>query len=175
MPVSEEIRELSNGERIDRLDTSRFDGAAWQRLDAETDEETVAFCRGNSDPEELHAFADTYNWDKGTWALQEILDNPACEAATALLIYWRSGPEFYLQYADRDALLADPLASHALKEFDFLTKLEARYVAGEFPVGSISFDPSGPADNRVGNYDDLRDKFVRALPAVMYSPVRPQA
>jgi hypothetical protein len=75
MPVSEErvaqIRELSNDERIDRLDTSRFDGAAWQRLDVEMDEETVAFCRGNSDPEELHAFADTYNWDKGTWAHPE--------------------------------------------------------------------------------------------------------
>jgi hypothetical protein len=43
MPVSEErvaqIRVLCNGERIDRLDPSRFDGAAWQRLDAEMDEE----------------------------------------------------------------------------------------------------------------------------------------
>ena len=53
-----------------------------------------------------------------------------------------------------------------------MTKLEARYVAGEFPVGSLSFDPSNPDDNLVGRYDDLRDKLVRALPAVIYSPAR---
>ena len=175
MPVSEqrlaEIRELSNDERVDRLDTSGFTAADWQRLDAELDEETTAFCRGNQDPEELHAFADTWNWDKGTWALQEILDNPACEAATALLIYWRSAPEFFQQYADRDALAADPLTSSSLDLFDFLTRLEARYVAGEFRVGSLAFDPAEPTENRVGNYNDLRDRFVRALPAVMYVPI----
>ena len=169
MPVSvarlAEIRELSNDERGDRLDISGFDDADWQRLDAELNKETAAFCRGNRAPEELHAFADTWNWDKGTWALQEILDNPACEAATALLIYWGSAPEFYLQYADRDALVADPFASGTLETFDFLTKLETRYIAGDFRTGSLAFDP---ADNRVGIYKDLRDKFVRALPAVMY-------
>lgn len=177
MPVSEErlaqIRELSNDERVDRLDTSGFEDADWQRLDAELNKETIVFCRGNRNAEELHAFADTWNWDKGTWALEEILDNPACEAATALLIYWRSAPEYYRQYADRAALVADPLAAHAIAPFDFLAKLEARYVAGTFPVGSIAFDPADPADNRVGIYDDLRDKFVRELPRVMYAPVRP--
>jgi hypothetical protein len=156
------------------LDTSRFNDLDWQLLDAELYKETIAFCRGNSDPEELHAFADTWNWDKGRWALQEILDNPACEAATALLIYWRSRPEYYLQYADRDAIVANPLASHALDGFDFMTKLEARYVAGDFPVGSVSFDPSNDDGmSLVGAYDDLRHKFVRTLPAVMYSPVKP--
>jgi hypothetical protein len=175
MPVSvkrlAEICELSNDERVDRLDTSGFGDADWDRLDDELEAETTAFCRENQDPEELHAFAHTWNWDKGTWALQEILDNPACEAATALLVYWRSAPEFYLQYADRDALVGDPLASGGLELFDFLTKLEARYLAGDFRVGSLTFDPADPADNRVGLYNDLRDKFVRAIPAVMYVPV----
>jgi len=29
-----------------------------------------------------------------------------------------------------------------------------------------------PAVNRVGTYDDRRDKFVRELPKAMYVPVR---
>ena len=172
MPVSErrlaQIRELSNAEWVDRLDTSGFDDADWERFDAEMKTQTRAFCRDNPDPEELHAFADTWNWDDGTWALEEILGNPACEAATALLIYWRAAPEWYLQYSDRDAA-----ASWEREDFDFLIRLEARYLAAEFRVGSLSFDPADPLDNRVGVYDDLREKFVRALPRVMYAPVRP--
>lgn len=179
MPVSEErlaqIRELSNDERVDRLDTSDFDDADWERLEAEIEEETIAFCRDNPNPEELHAFAATWNWDKGTWAVEEILDNPACEAATALLIYWRSAPEYFRQYADRDAIVAANALESELKTFDFLKKLETRYVAGEFRVGSISYNPSDPSENLVGMYDDHRDRFVRELPAVMYAPVGPGA
>ena len=179
MPVSEDrlaqIRELSNDERVDRLDTGSFTDADWERLDAELERETLAFCRETTDPEELHAFADTWNWDKGTGALAEILNNPACEAATALMIYWRAAPEYYLQYADRAALGDDSRNAGNLEDFDFLTALEARYLAGQFPVGRIAYDPADPADNRVGVYDDLRDRFVRALPPAMYVPVNPAA
>lgn len=173
MPVSEEreaqIRELSNGERVDRLDTSAFTEADWKGLDAALDEETLAFCRETADPEELHAFAATWNWDQGTWALSEIIRNPACEAATALLIYWRAMPEWLLQFADRQAVAADPLGASLAETFDFLAEIEALYLAGGFRVGSLSYDPA--AEGLVGVYDDMRDSFVRALPEAMYAPV----
>lgn len=176
MPVSEErlaqIRELSNDERVDRMDTGDFTDADWARFEEEMDEETRAFCRETSDPEELHAFADTWNWDKGVWALQDIIDNPACEAATALMLYWRAAPEFYLQFADRAALAAD---SSGVETFDFLTEIETRYLSGAFRAGAIAFDPADPMDNRVGVYDDLRDSFVRALPEKMYLAIAPGA
>lgn len=181
MPVSEqrlaEIRELSNDERIDRTDVSQFTDADWERFNAELDAETLAFCRNNNDPEELHAFASTWNWDGGVWALNEILDNPSCEGATALSMYWHARPEWYLQFADREAV-AD--AAGDLEVFDFLSKIETRYVAGEFAVGSLAFDPASPFDGEsgfslVGVYDDFREKFVRALPRVMYKPVVPKA
>ena len=175
MPVSDQrqaqIRELSNDERVDHMDTSGFTDADWARLDAELDAETLAFCRDTADPEELHVFANTWNWDKGTWALEEILRNPACEGATALMLYWRARPEYYLQFADRTALEADPAQAGNLEGFDFLTQLETRYLAGAFPVRAITFDPADPDDNLVGVYDDLRDKFVRQLPPVMYAPI----
>jgi hypothetical protein len=161
MPVSDqrfaEIFALSNGEQGDA--------------------EALAFCRETTDPEELHSFADTWNWDEGTWALEEILRNPACEAATALMIYWKAAPEYFLQFADREGLAADPIRSFQLESFDFVAELEQRYLAGAFPVGSISFDPRDPNPDVTGAgiYDDYREKFVRALPEAMYAAVRPKA
>jgi hypothetical protein len=147
-----------------------------ERIDAGIMAEAVDFCRRICDPEELHAFAETWNWDKGTWGLEEVLANPACEAATALLIYWAGAPEFFLQYADRASV--EVSARHALRNFDFLADIERRYVAGEFRVGRLAFDPANPADSpsglsMVGTYNDFRSRFVRALPSVMYAPVRP--
>jgi hypothetical protein len=177
VPVSAErltyILELSNGERVHSIDTSAFGDSDWQRLGAEVKAEAIEFCRSTINAEELHAFVATWNWDQGEWGPRAILDNPACEAATALLIYWSCAPEFYLQFASR----AD-VPDHAEDVFDLLTEVEARYVAGEFRTGLIAFDPANPADtpaglSMVGEYDDLRDNFVRALPPLMYAPVRP--
>lgn len=167
-----EIRELSNDERVDRIDTSAFTDADWERFDADMDAETLAFCRETKDPEELHAFADTWNWDGGAGPLQDLLDNPACEAATALLVYWKAAPEFYRQFSDRDAVAA---AKADVEMFDFLTAIEKRYVAGDFRTGLLSFDPNNPDDcggyKYVGTYDDMSHKFVRNLPAQMYAQV----
>ena len=63
-----------------------------------------------------------------------------------------------------------------VKKGDFLAEVEARYIAGEFRVGAIGFDPSSPESSGtghslVGAYDELRDKFVRALPSQMYAPL----
>lgn len=179
MPVSEErlayIRELSNDERVDRTDTTDFADADWDRFNAELDAETLAFCRDNQDPEELHAFASTWNWDSGHAVLEEILGNPACEAATALLIYWYAAPEHYLQFADSAALAA--VGDDPDDVMGFLARLEARYVRSDFPVGSLGFDPAHPEGegsvySLVGVCDDQRARWVRTIPEVMYRPVK---
>jgi hypothetical protein len=173
VPVTPErlilIRELANDEGVDRLDTSGFTDADWKRLSDEMDEEAMTFCRDCADPEELHAFVRAWNWDKGFWAIAEIIRNPACEAATALMAYWTAGPEWYLPYADRDAVAA--LGSEYLEGFDLITEIETRYVVGDFSTGCIAYDPNAPGEFMVGIYNDRRDTFVRALPEIMYRAV----
>lgn len=168
-----QIRELSNDERVDRIDASAFTDADWERIGEELDAETLAFCRNNTNAEELHAFASTYNWDKGTWALEELLRNPACEAATALLIYWRAAPEYYRQFANRDAV-----TEGQREDFDFVMTIENRYVSGEFARGVLWYDPSSPDDNDgsslVGMYDQYGYPVMRTLPTVMYEAVEPK-
>jgi len=161
-----------DSERVDRIDCSAFTDADWERFDVELRAETLEFCRSNNNAEELHAFADTWNWDAGTEALQTLLANPACEAATALLIYWKAAPEFYRQYKNRSAVKA---ACSNVDDFDFLSDLERKYVAGAFSIKRLSFDPNSHQDcggiKFVGTYHDLEKAFVRELPPQMYEAV----
>lgn len=165
------ICELANDERVDRLGAdyfTDFTDADWERFQNEVDEEASTFCRDCSDPEELHAFVEHWNWDKGIGALNEIIRNPACEAATALMAYWMADPEEFLSSADRDALLG---LGDDVERFDFITEIEMHYMAGGFKRGAIAYDPGTPEECRIGQYDDRRDTFVRALPSIMYLPV----
>ncbi len=175
MPVSKkrlaQISRLANGGSIYEIDPVTFSVLDWERFNVDLDPEIKQFCQSNSNAEELHAFASAWNWDLGRWALELILKNPACEAATALLIYWHGGPEFFRQYANRQEVEADDTGN--VGAFDFLSDIEARYMAGEFRVGSIRFDPANPVGGPsfVGMYDDMREHFVRELPAIMYAAV----
>lgn len=170
------IRELSTFARIDGIDFLSLSEAEQERFCDQLDADRTAFCRDTSDPEELHAFAVTWEWqdndDECVHYLQKIVENPACEAATALLIYWRCAPEFYRQFSDRSGVIA---AKADVDCFDLVSEIETKYVAGEFPAGRSSFDPNRPEDcggySYAGAYDDMKHKFVRALPAVMYAPV----
>lgn len=84
------------------------------------------------------------------------------------MAYWMADPEWFLSYADRDAVEA---AQEDIEIFDLITEIEARYVADGFAKGTIAYNPDSPEESFVGQYDDRRDTFVRALPPIMYVPV----
>lgn len=167
MPLSEDrikyIRWLANAEGVEDMDTSNFTDEDWARLGQQRDEEISQFCQGTIDPEELHAFADAYNWDQGEHVFFELIKNRMCDAGTALLIYWRAAPEWHLQYTDRSEL-------HEINAtmLDLINEIEQRYVADDFKSKKIPFDPA----EYVGVYEDFRDRFKRDLPAQMYEPIR---
>jgi hypothetical protein len=46
-------------------------------------------------PEKLHKFVEDYNWDDGEEILEQIIRDPRCDKATALMVYWRSQPYLY--------------------------------------------------------------------------------
>src|SRR5262245_26699988 len=57
------------------------------------------FLRSASSPDELHLFAENWNWDGGIAPLLQLVRNPHCDAGTALTIFWRGCPEdFYSSY-----------------------------------------------------------------------------
>ncbi|MEL6297756.1 MAG: DUF4274 domain-containing protein [Pseudomonadota bacterium] len=146
---------MSNDEWVDTCGLD-VDDPAFAQLSDEWEAKTQAFCSGARDPRELHVFVDTFNWDQGTDDLAAILQNPVCEAATALMIYWRASPEFYL---DHPPAADEPIP----EELALIRSIEHRYANGAFQRGICSYDP-------------VEDRMVirpeqRRLPQIMYKPV----
>lgn len=46
-------------------------------------------------PDEWHQVADQWNWDQGSDPLRWIAEQPDCDAATALVIFWRASPDYF--------------------------------------------------------------------------------
>jgi hypothetical protein len=58
--------------------------------------------------EELHEFVNEMNWDGGgTDRLKHVLAHPNCDRGTALMIYWRVDPIFFLKYGTRERIKAE--------------------------------------------------------------------
>ena len=102
----------------------------------ESEDEFASFFDSISDPEELHLFADGWNWDAGVEELDRVIEHPLCDRGTALLIYWRAKPGYYLKYPDRAAVPHLDLAV-----YDLLRKIEALTVEKKFAGYQFPFDP----------------------------------
>ena len=105
---------------------------------------------------QLDVFAQLWNWDGGYSRLKQILENPLCERATALRIYWMGSPQYYLQYHDRN-LVRD----YELEAWDFLRWIEEQYAGVGFVDGDIYYSPPSKTHEVDG----------RVLPEMMYENV----
>ena len=129
---------------------------------------TVLEYAASATPRIWHQMVMDWNWDSGLYFFQWLLNNPATDRATALMLYWMGGPRWFKQVANRTEAHAtkDPYIS--LKFFDFSEELEAKYAAGYFTNSHFAYDPAHDHDG----YDwtkEYADKVaVRAIPAIMF-------
>jgi hypothetical protein len=109
----------------------------------------------------LHRLAAAFNWDGGLRLPRAWANDPACERATALLLYWRLAPHAYRRFASVDA------APARLREAVALAwELEARLVAGAYPVGALRYDPRDDGGlDRTRASDEEERGAVRPIPA----------
>jgi hypothetical protein len=118
----------------------------------------------------LHRRAQHYNWDAGTDALWKIIRDPNCDRATALMIYWKSRPEWDLQYAERSEV-----PDWRLEVYDLQLALVEQYERGFYQLQTLSFDPRNDnGNNWTDEYPELQDNFKRSIPPLMYEPVEAQ-
>lgn len=80
---------------------------------------------------ELHTWVAAYNWDDGLPPIRAVVDSPATEFATALMIYWRLG----------GPLLEGTVVNAEAKRLQDLVR--ERLLAGYYPRGDCQFDPTG--------------------------------
>ncbi len=134
------IADIANDEWIGRIDRSMPD-SEFDVLSDEWQRRTDEFLRDTTDSAELHLFVKLWNWDGGIEEIRKVINHPHCEAATALMVYWRMQPEFYSRLK----------ASHKMTEseqenFELLKQVELRFVSGDFPVGDCHYDPADDND-----------------------------
>lgn len=97
------------------------------------------------DPDDWHRLALFANWDFVEPALfRRIAAQPDCDRATALALFWKSRPDYYLAFADRPAVPAVNRES-----YDLLVLIRERWQAGGYRRAELGFDrehDAGPLD-----------------------------
>ena len=121
-------------------------------------------------PEELHAFADQWNWDRGTPPMRRVLDHSLCDRGTALMIYWRIDPVFFLNPKhDTRKKVEAVLWPDAIIHWDILRQIERRLAANDFRSARIPFDPT----NDHGR-DRTKQRFRKKPPVPLFKVVNGQ-
>ena len=134
---------------------------------------------------ELHAFVEEMNWDGGgADRLLRVLAHPLCDRGTALMIYWRAQPTFYLAYQTR-ARVERELGRSAVQDYDMLRRIERRFAKDGYGKARIPYDPADdnghdltagrvrvkPADSQKRGAPLQAINPRDALPAAMFTPV----
>lgn len=157
-----EIGLLAVGGAFDHLSEEEFDALT------DKDHERVYrdFFAAIKDPEELHIFADTFNWDCECGELKKVIQHPLCDLGTALLVYWRGQPGYYLRYATRKE--AEPYERAA---YSLLREIERRVKRGEYKTARLAYNPRKDHGEDMTPKKSEIKKYGRDVPALMYQRV----
>jgi hypothetical protein len=109
---------------------------------------------------ELHHFACNFNWDGGVDELDAVIDHPACDAGTALMIYWLGQPATCYRMAARRTICEKSDAVVSL-----LRKIEFKIENNVFQSNLIACDPTNIMGQPMTRGSD-RDRAV--VPARMF-------
>jgi len=91
-------------------------------------------------PADWHQVAIDWNWDAGLDVLAWIASQPECDRATAQHLILNGGADYFVRFADRDAVMAQ--APYNVEPFDLLLPTITRWNAGFYHRSEIaSSDP----------------------------------
>jgi len=130
----------------------------------ESESELFQFFDTVTDAEELHLYADGFNWDTGAGELRRVIRHPLCDRATALLIYWRGSPGYMARFADRSETRNPDQAD----QFDLLQEIEQKVIANQFASRRFHYDPKNDrGKDMTAQHIDAPRK--RAIPRDMFA------
>jgi hypothetical protein len=112
-------------------------------------------------PDDWHCVAETWNWDAGEDPLWWIVTRPDCDRATALMVFWKSGPHHYLGRDRWENVHAD--------DYDLYHTIRARWAAGCYTRSELAFDceTDGHAVDVVALRRSFGDEVDRVMPLAM--------
>jgi hypothetical protein len=113
-------------------------------------------------PAYWHGLAIGWNWDDGVTPLHWIVQQPACDRATAALIFWLSSPDFHLKNEKREHYDGEELVFQIIDRWR-----SGQYVSGNFSFGTNELNLGG------GGMNEFRREVVKKfkLPSNLAHPV----
>jgi len=90
-----------------------------------------------TDPDDWHRLALYGNWDgveASVW--RTIVLHPDCDQATALAIFWKATPEYYVGFNDRASV---PEVNRS--DYDLINLIRERWRSGGYVRSELAFDP----------------------------------
>jgi hypothetical protein len=137
----------------------------WDRME----NEIVIDYAKNATPVLLHQMAMDWNYDNSNAFFNWLIDNPETDKATALMIYWMSGPRWSKKFADREEV--SKTTSWYLEDFDFIERLEEKILTGFFKNSNFAYDPANEHTGTDWTQEYLDEKVVREIPTELYKPL----
>ena len=113
----------------------------WRSPDIVARDEALIRWLSKRDPDEWHRVALSWNWDSGYMVLRWIIQQPDCDRATALLIFWRGDVAYYLPYGHRDEV-PEPNGD----VYDLLCEIRQNWIAGKYRRSELAYDSEGGRD-----------------------------
>lgn len=124
------------------------------------------FQSGYPAPDDWHRLAHYGNWDfidAAVW--REIVMRPDCDRATALLIFWKAQPDYFVEFPDR---MAVPEVNRG--GYDLVHLIRKRWGEGKYPQANIAFDPE--VDVPPVDLPMLRERFGDRVDQMMPPDMR---
>jgi hypothetical protein len=87
-------------------------------------------------PDDWHDVAMRWNWDFGRDVLTWITRQKWCDRATALLLFWKSRPDYFVAFGGVRAAVPEVNRDG----FDFVQELRSRWRAGDYVRAELHFD-----------------------------------
>ena len=104
--------------------------------DARHDKKLLSWFAEKSGPEDWHRFALGANWDfVEPELLQWIVKHPDCDRATALVLFWKSQPDYFLQFAG-----AGDVPDVNKDGFELISAIRSRWIGGNYSRSEFSFE-----------------------------------
>lgn len=96
-----------------------------------------------SSAEELHYLVSDYNYDDGTFTIEQVVLHPACDAITAKMVYWLLDPTFAYTDQNSEVVALQQRMEQKARTDGFATGLEIDgEIVDEQPQGlDFSTDP----------------------------------
>lgn len=95
------------------------------------------------DPAEIYFLAENFNWDNGPTIAEWIVSSPLCTKAAALVIFWTSAPDEYMEYEFGSSIPkynSDQTDQEQTSILNLLEKLVTRFSNNDFNKLEICFD-----------------------------------